>query len=274
MAEGIFMVVATSEKDTMGETVLLDRDTAVVTITVDQPEKRNAMDQDTREDLREAFRSVAMDDEIRSIVLRGAGEGSFIAGGDLESFAEFDLSDGLEYTSRYAQGLYNEIAAVPKPTIAAIDGHALGGGTEIALACDLRLATPNARIGLPEINLGIFPAGGGTQRLVSEVGLGKAKELIYTGEILEAKEAERIGLVNNVCEHDEFESAIRSLANELADKPPIALQLAKESLNRAVDHEAGLDFERVAGALAFATEDRSEGVQAFLDSRDPVFEGK
>jgi enoyl-CoA hydratase len=232
------------------------------------------MDRDTRDDLREAFRSAATEESVRSIVLRGAGEDAFIAGGDLDAFQEFDLSDGLEYTSRYAQGLYNEVATVPKPTIAAVDGDALGGGTEIALACDLRLATPNARFGLPEINLGILPAGGGTQRLVSEVGLGAAKEIIYTGNIIEAKEAERIGLVNHVYESNEFEAEVGSLAEEMATKPPIALRLAKESLNRAVDHEAGLDFERVAGALAFATEDRSEGVRAFLDGRDPEFEGE
>lgn len=258
----------------MGETVVLDRDQSVATITVNRPEKRNAMDQDTRDELREAFRSVATDESVRSIVLRGAGEGAFIAGGDLDAFQEFDLGDGLEYTSEYAQGLYNEIATVPKPTIAAVDGDALGGGTEIALACDLRLATPDARFGLPEINLGIFPAGGGTQRLVTEVGLGTAKELIYTGDIIEAREAERIGLVNHVHESAEFEAEVRSLAAEMADKPPIALRLAKESLNRAVDNEAGLDFERVAGALAFATEDRTEGIRAFLDGRDPDFEGK
>lgn len=258
----------------MAEHIRVEAADQVGTVTVDRPEKRNAMDRQTREELSEAFETLETDDEVRCVVLRGAGSNAFIAGGDLDSFAEFDLVDGLEYTSKYAQGLYNEVAGFPKPTIAAVDGPALGGGTEIALACDIRLATPDAKFGLPEVNVGIFPAGGGTQRLVDVVGMGTAKELIFTGKVIDATEAEDIGLVNHVHSEGVFDDEVKTLAGTLASKPPIALRLAKESLNRAVDHESGLDFERVAGALAFATEDRREGVDAFLNDRNPNFRGK
>jgi enoyl-CoA hydratase len=250
----------------MTSNVRFEREQSIATVTVDRPEKRNAMDNDTRSELRSVFETVDTDDTVRCVVLRGAGDSAFIVGGDIDSFSEFDLRDGLEYTSKYAQGLYNEIAEVSKPTIAAIDGYALGGGTEIALACDFRLATPDAKLGLPEIDIGIFPAGGGTQRLVDIVGLA--------GDVIDANEAERIGLVNYVYESENFGDEVQSLASQLTEKPPIALQLAKESLNRAVDHESGLDFERVAGALALATEDKSEGVEALLEGRDPKFQGK
>lgn len=155
----------------MADRILVDRGDGVATVTVNRSEKRNAMDVPTRKDLRAAFESVGEDDAVRAVVLRGAGDGSFIAGGDIDSFAEFDHMEGLEYATKYAQGLYNYVADLPKPTVAAVDGYALGGGTEIALACDIRLATEDAKFGLPEVSIGVLPAGGGTQRLTHIVGL-------------------------------------------------------------------------------------------------------
>lgn len=258
----------------MSDNVLLERDDSVATITVNRPEKRNAMDVPTRKSLRAAFEDVADLDAVRSVILRGAGDGSFIAGGDIEAFADFDGVEGLEYLTKHAQGLYNLVAEMPKPTVAAVDGHAYGGGTEIALACDIRLATEDARFGLPEVGLGILPAGGGTQRLAHVAGAGIAKELVMTGRTVDAAEAREIGLVNDVHPADEFEDQVDELARTLASKAPLAQRLAKEAIDNGLDLDSGLSFERVAGAFLFGTDDSAEGVSAFLDDRDPEFRGR
>ena len=258
----------------MSDNVLLEVDSGIATVTVNRPEKRNAMDVPTREELREVFETVAGDDDVRVIVLRGAGENSFISGADLSQTAEFDHMDGLEYVTRHAQGLYNYVADVPKPTIAAIDGYAFGGGTEIALACDIRVAQEGIKMGLTEQKVGVMPAGGGTQRLADVVGVGLAKELIFKGAVIDAEEADEIRLVNHVYGEDEFEEEVYTLAEEIAEKSPIALRMAKESINRGLDLEGGLDFERMAGAFLFGTDDQKEGAEAFLEDRDPEFSGR
>lgn len=257
----------------MAERVRVDTADRVATVTIDRPEKHNAMDVDTRERLREALDSAAADDDVRVIVLRGAGE-SFATGGDIADFAEFDRLDGLAYLTEHAQGLYNAVADLDAPTIAAVDGPALGGGLELAMACDVRLATPDARLGLPELGLGILPAGGGTQRLASLVGAGVARELILTGRIIDAAEAADVGLVNHVHPAPEFDDAVAEMAGRIAAKAPLAVALARESIDRGLDLEAGLDFERVAGAFLFGTADQREGARAFLEDRDPSFEGR
>ncbi|QFU84684.1 enoyl-CoA hydratase/isomerase family protein [Natronorubrum aibiense] len=257
----------------MADRVLLECRERIATITVNRPAKRNAMDVPTREDLRAAFEAAVDDADVRAIVLRGAGDGSFIAGGDIDSFTEFDLVDGLEYGAKHGQGLYNFVANVPKPTIAAVDGYALGGGTEIALACDIRLATPDAVFGLPEIELGIIPGGGGTQRLVHVVGAGIARELVLTGRLVDASEAAEIGLVNHVYSEGTFDDEVTKLATQLAAKAPIATRLAKDAIDRSLNIEQGLDFERVASALLFGTDDQKEGARAFLEGREPEYRG-
>lgn len=249
-------------------------ESGVATITVNRPEKRNAMDVPTRKELRKTFEQAARDDDVRVIVLRGAGENSYIAGADLSQTVEYDHMDGLEYVTEHAQGLYNYVAEVPKPTIAAIDGYAFGGGTEIALACDIRVAQNGIKMGLTETSVGVMPAGGGTQRLAQVVGVGVAKELIYRGKVLDAEEAADINLVNHVFEEEDFEANLAELAEEIAEKSPIALRMAKESINRGLDLEGGLDFERIAGAFLFGTDDQEEGARAFLEDRDPEFEGR
>lgn len=258
----------------MADQVLIDRDGAIATVTVNRPEKRNAMDIPTRKQLLAAFEEVSEDDDIRAVVLRGAGDGSFIAGGDIESFSKFDHMDGIEYAAKYAQGLYNYVADLPKPTIAAVDGYALGGGTEIALACDIRLATEDAKFGLPEVNIGVIPAGGGTQRLAQVVGAGIASELILTGRIIDAEEANEIGLANHIYPESEFGDEVASMAETLASKAPVAQRLAKESISRSLDIDAGLDYERLAGAFLFGTDDQKEGADAFLEDREPKYEGR
>lgn len=258
----------------MGENVDVRTVGRVATVTVNRPEKRNAMDIETRQQLRCAFEEVVAERDVRVVVLRGEGDEVFVSGGDIESFADFDHVDGLEYLTDHAQGLYNYIASVPKPTIAAVDGHALGGGMEIAMACDVRLATTNSRFGLPECSLGIIPAGGGTQRLASIVGAGVAKELVLGGRIIDAEEAANIGLVNHVHPPEEFDEAVSAMADRFANKAPLASRLAKESINTGLDLDHGLDFERIAGAYLFATDDQKEGAQAFLQDRNPEFRGR
>jgi len=258
----------------MSDYVVIDRENSVATVTVNRPEKRNAMDLPTWKDLRASFEDVADDDSIRTIVLRGAGDGAFIAGGDIDSFSEFDHMEAMEYVTKHAQGLYNYVANLPKPTIAAVDGPALGGGTEISLACDIRLASEDALFGLPEVSIGILPAGGGTQRLVQAIGTGMAKELVLTGRVVKADEAAEIGLANHVYSAKEFDDEVTAMAERLTDQAPVAQRMAKEAMNRGLNEEAGLDFERVAGSFLFNTEDREEGIAALLEDRDADYKGR
>jgi enoyl-CoA hydratase len=258
----------------MSDRVVVDREDSIATVTVNRPEKRNAMDIPTRKELRAAFEDVADDDEVRAVVLRGAGDGAFIAGGDIDSFSEFDHMEAMEYVTKHAQGLYNYVANLPKPTIAAVDGPALGGGTEISLACDIRLASEDALFGLPEVTIGVLPAGGGTQRLQQAVGTGMAKELVLTGRIVKADEAEDIGLANHVYPAEEFEDEVDAMAEQLTSQAPVAQRMAKEAMNRGLNEEAGLDFERVAGSFLFSTEDREEGIEAFLEDREAEYRGR
>ncbi|MFB6311613.1 MAG: enoyl-CoA hydratase/isomerase family protein [Salinirussus sp.] len=258
----------------MYDNVIVDRDGKIATVTVDRPEKRNAMDIPTRKELRGAFEDVVDDDAIRVIVLRGAGEGNFIAGGDIQSFAEHTMLSAMEYIDTHAQGLYNYVANVPKPVIAGIDGHAFGGGLEISCAADVRVAQTGVKMGLTEVGLGILPAGGGTQRLTELVGASIAKDMILTGKAISAERAKEIGLVNYLHDEDGFEEGLYDVADEIADNAPIALKFAKASVNRAMNLEPGLDFERAAGTVVFGTEDKQEGAEAFLEDRDPEFEGR
>lgn len=259
----------------MGDNIALDIDGKVATVSVDRPEKRNAMDISTRKELRSAFEQVANDDSVLVIVLRGKGDGIYISGGDLNHFSEFNQMEGFEYVTEYAQGLYNYVADIPKPTIAAIDGPALGGGMEISLACDIRIATDDAKFGLPEVKFGVFPAAGGTQRLPKIVGAGVAKELILTGRIISASEAAELNLVNHVYQdNSEFEENVYEMADKIASRAPVAVQMAKKSINNGLNLDQGLEFERVAGGFVFGTEDQTEGAKAFLENREPNFKGK
>lgn len=257
----------------MADRVSLDVADGIATLIVDNPEKGNAMDEPTRHALRDRVETVGADDDVRVIVLRGAGD-AYLTGGDIETFAEYDQLDALDYLTEYAQGLYNEVADLEKPTIAAIDGYAFGGGLEISLACDLRVATPDATIGLPEVGLGIIPGGGGTQRLAHVAGAGVAKDLIFTGRAVDAEEAAALGILNRVYDADAFDESVAELAQTIASNAPVALRLAKQSINRGLDAEAGLDFERIACAFLFGTADKQEGAEAFLEDREPAFEGR
>jgi enoyl-CoA hydratase len=249
-------------------TVLVDRQGAVVLLTIDRQDALNALNVETLTELRDRLRELAADDSAQVVVLTGAGERAFVAGADIKYMSGLDSGEarGWGALGHEAASLLEEM---PKPTIAAINGFALGGGCELALGCDLRYASSNARLGQPEIDLGIVPGWGGTQRLARVCGLGVAKELILTGRPVDAEEALRIGLVNAIAD-PVLEHALE-VAAKLAAKSPLALRVAKRLLNLSPD---ALEREAEEFGDLFATADAKEGLSAFAEKRAPRFVGK
>ena len=256
------------------ETILVERRDGVAIITINRPEKRNALNIQTRAEGAAVLDELRADDSVRVVVLTGAGDKAFIAGADIAEFAERSALQQREVM--LDRSLFNAIDGFPKPIIAMVNGYCLGGGCEVALACDLRVASDKASFGQPEINLGIIPGGGGTQRLTRLVGEGKAMEMILTGEIINADTALAIGLVNHVVPADQLETKTMEIANRMAEKSPIALRLAKESVKLASrsNLDEGLRREVDLFALCFSSEDKNEGVNAFLEKRKPEFKGR
>jgi len=253
--------------------VHVERDRAVAIVTVDRPESLNALDVATLTALRDTLRELADDAGVRAIVLTGAGDKAFVAGADIKYMS------GLGPAEAKGWGALGHEAALlletmPRPTIAAVNGFALGGGCELALACDIRYASSRAKLGQPEINLGIVPGWGGTQRLARVCGIGVAKELIFTGRTVDAEEALRIGLVNAIAD-PVLERALET-ARELAAKSTLALSLAKRlcNLTLGVDHAGSLDVEADEFGALFASEDAREGLTAFVEKRPPTFSGR
>jgi enoyl-CoA hydratase len=256
------------------ETLLLSIEERIATITINRPEKRNALNAVVRRELVEALDALRDEPEVRVVVLTGAGDKAFIAGADIGEFAERTPLE--QRAAMEGRRVFDELAAYPKPTIAMINGFALGGGCEVALACDLRIAARSARLGQPEIKLGILPGGGGTQRLPRLVGFGRAMRLILTGDLIGAEEAERIGLVDMVVDDAELVARTREVAGTLAGYSPVALKLAKAAVRATLEMplSAGLAFERELFVTAFSSEDRVEGIRAFLEKRSPEFRGR
>ncbi|HEX2505611.1 MAG TPA: enoyl-CoA hydratase-related protein [Gaiellaceae bacterium] len=253
----------------------LERRDGAAILTVDRPEALNALDLETLRSLHERLRELAEDTEARVVVLTGAGDRAFIAGADIKYMQALGVLEAREWGELgHACGRLLETMA--KPTIAAVNGYALGGGCELALACDLRFASATAKLGQPEINVGILPGWGGTQRLARVAGLGFARELILTGRTVDAAEAERRGLVNAVCEPGELLEKTLETARLLASKSPVALAYAKEAANLALQgsHEDNLTQEATLFAMLFATEDQKEGMAAFAEKREPKFTGR
>jgi enoyl-CoA hydratase len=256
------------------ETLLLERRERVAIITINRPDKRNALNIKTREEGAALLDELRSDDSIGVVVFTGAGDKAFIAGADIAEFAGRTAIMQRDVMTRAS--LFTAIDTFPKPVIAMINGYCLGGGCELALACDLRIASETASFGQPEINLGIIPGGGGTQRLTRLVGEGKAMEMILTGEIIDAKTAFAIGLVNHVVPADQLVAKTMEIANRIAGKGPVALKLAKEAVKTASRSllDEGLRREVDLFALCFSTEDKDEGVKAFLEKRKPNFKGR
>lgn len=246
----------------------------IATVTINRPEVLNALDRVTLRELDDVVAALGQDENIRCTIITGAGERAFVAGADIRALHALGRDGALDLMA-YGQAVFDRLAASPKPTIAAINGFALGGGLELAMACDLRIIADTARLGQPEITLGSIPGWGGTQRLPRLVGMGRARELILTGRIISADEAERIGLVTRVVHADALMAEARALAAHLADLSPIALGLAKETLSSAdIAFAEGLRIERENVARSFATDDQREGTAAFLEKRQPVFRGR
>ncbi len=256
------------------ETILVEKNEGVATITINRPDKLNALNTKVHEEGVAALDELRTDDEVRVVIFTGAGEKSFIAGADISEFA--GQTPVTQRTVFQQRTLFNSVDTFPKPVIAMINGFCLGGGCELALACDIRIAGENAKLGQPEINLGIIPGGGGTQRLTRLVGEGMAMEMILTGDMLDAETAFDLGLVNHVYPPEELKENTMKLAAKIASKSPIALQMAKEAVKTASrsNLDEGLKREIDLFAITFSSEDKEEGVAAFLEKRKPEFKGR
>jgi enoyl-CoA hydratase len=258
----------------MAENVLLERRGRIALITINRPDKLNALNIATRKELADTLDELRNDEEIRVVVITGAGEKAFVAGADINEFA--GRTAVQQRAVMKARNVFISAEDFPKPLIAMINGFCLGGGCELALSCDIRIASDRAKFGQPEINLGIIPGGGGTQRMTRLIGEGKAMQLVLTGEMIDAQEAYRLGLVNEVHPAAELEAKTMEMADKIAEKSPIALAMAKTSVKNAARTalREGLDREIDLFALCFSSEDKEEGVRAFLEKRKPEFKGK
>ena len=256
------------------ETITVEkRDSGVAVLTINRPDKLNALNKQVHSEGVAALDELKRDASVRVLVITGAGEKSFIAGADISEF-----SGQTPVTQRnlfHERTFFNSIDTFPKPTIAMVNGFCLGGGNELALACDLRVCSENAKFSQPEINLGIMPGGGGTQRLTRLIGEGRAMEIMLTGDMIDAETALKFGLVNYVHPSAELEAKTMELAEKIATKAPIALQLSKEAVKFAArsNLDEGLRREVDLFAICFSTEDKKEGVSAFLEKRKPEFKG-
>jgi len=255
-------------------TIILTQEGDVCVLTLNRPEAMNALSDELIRELGQAIDQIAQDDQIRVLIITG-GSKVFAAGGDIKAMLAFGPEQAKEYLSPVHR-VFNQISELSKPTIAAICGFALGGGVELTLACDFRIASENSKFGFPEINLGIFPAAGGSQRLPRMVGMAKAKELMFTGDTIDAAQALAIGLVNQVVPKEQVIEKAMALAGKLAVKPPLTLKSLKESMHNVfnMDITMGLETEIDKFCSLFATDDQKEGMTAFIEKRKPDFKGK
>jgi len=257
------------------QNIKFEKQGAIATVTVNRPDKLNALNMQTMDELRQAFTAIRDDREVRVAILTGAGEKAFVAGADIAELNRQDAVQAKEYTHR-GQAVLNLMENLGKPVIAAINGFALGGGCEIALACSFRLASENAKLGQPEVKLGIIPGYGGTQRLPRLVGKGLANQLLLTGEMISAQEALRIGLVNEVVPQQELLPRCQAIAQKIIANAPLAVQYCLEAVNHGCEMPLaeGLFLEATLFAVSCATEDKKEGTGAFLEKRAAKFQGK
>ena len=256
------------------ETILVEQRGSIAIIRLNRPEKLNAMNGKLKEEVAHALGDLERNDAVRVGVITGVGDKAFVAGADINEFAgKKPIDQWLAYGHA---ALYNVVDRFPKPLIAMINGYCLGGGCELAMACDIRIASDKASLGQPEINIGIIPGGGGSQRLPRLVGLGKALELILTGDRIDAATAKEIGLVDAVVPHAELEKRTLELAEKIASKSPVAVRLAKAAVkaSAAMPLDQGLRYEQSLFSVVFSTEDKEEGVRAFQEKRPARWKGR
>ncbi|HET6980483.1 MAG TPA: enoyl-CoA hydratase-related protein [Myxococcaceae bacterium] len=255
--------------------VRLEVEGPFATVTVDRPKSLNALDTRTLQELEKIAGDLALRSDVRGVVVTGAGEKAFVAGADIAEMNGMD-ADRARHFGALGQRVMDAISALPFPVVAAVNGFALGGGCELALACDFIYASENARFGLPEVSLGVLPGFGGTQRLTRLVGRARAKELIFTGDMLDAAKAKEIGLVLDVLPLPKLLGHARAALERVAKKGPLAVRRAKEAIDRGADLDLadGLEIERQLFSDLFNSADRAEGMKAFLEKRPPVFTGR
>jgi len=257
------------------ENILYSKEDRIAIIRLNRPDRLNALNKKLMGELEDAIDKIAADDEIRAVMITG-DERSFAAGADIKEIKEIeDAAKAFDFAKGVGR-VYNKIENLEKPTVAVICGYALGGGCELILACDLRIASPDAKFGLPEINLGLLPGGGGTQRLLRLIGVTKAKELLYLGEQIGAEEALKIGLINRIYPKESIFEEGKKLTKKLANQAPVALRLIKSLVNTGInlDLKGALENELKAFSILFSTEDKVEGINAFLEKRKAEFKGR
>ncbi len=256
--------------------IIYEKEEPFAILTFNRPKVRNALNSLTIVEAIDAVKSTEEDDSIRVLIITGAGDRAFVSGADINELRERNSLTELEEKAGRRKVLTRRLETISKPTIAAINGFATGGGLELAMACSIRIASENARVGLPEINLGIMPGNGGTQRLPRLVSKGYAMEMILTGDLIDAQEAHRIGLINHVVPQSELMDKAKEIARKIASKSSLAVKVAKDAINTGMNMglTEGLDYEAKLFAILCGSEDKNEGVSAFLEKRKPSFKGR
>lgn len=258
----------------MYNNIILEKENNIALIKINRPKALNALNSETLKELENIIDELNKDESVRVLILTGEGK-AFVAGADISEMRSLNAIEAREF-GQLGNKVFRKLELIDKPTIVAINGFALGGGCELAMAGDIRIASAKAKFGQPEVGLGIIPGFGGTQRLSRIVGIGMAKQLIFTGELIDANEALRIGLVNKIVEGEELLDAAKSMAEKIVSNAPVALKLAKASINKGLqtDIDTALSYEAEAFGLCFSTEDQKEGMSAFLEKRDKCFKNR
>ncbi|MBP1765602.1 MAG: Crotonyl-CoA hydratase [Firmicutes bacterium] len=255
--------------------LLIAEENGIAVVTINRPKALNALNSDVLDDLSAAFDELAVQDSVKVVILTGGGDKAFVAGADITQMKDMNVLEGKLFAEK-GQGVFTKIEQFVKPVIAAVHGFALGGGCEIAMACDVRIASDAAKFGQPEVGLGIVPGFGGTQRLARLVGRGMAKLLIYTADIIDAQEALRVGLVQKVVAPDVLLEEAKAIAGRIVKKSSVAVNLAKDAINRGMEMDIpnAMQYEAYIFGTCFASEDQKEGMTAFVEKRKPAFSGK
>lgn len=259
----------------MFKTIIFEKEDNIGILTINRPDKLNAISNELIKELNDLLDDIENDENLRALVITGEGDKAFVAGADIKELVDRDAKNGFR-VSKERQSVFSRIENLHIPTIAAVNGYALGGGLELALACSIRICSEEAQFGAPEVKLGIIPGDGGTQRLPRLVGLGRAMEMIITGDFIDSQEAYRIGLVNRIVPHKDLMDMTMELAHKIASRPPLAIRFAKEAVLRGSESglSVGFSLESYLHALSCTTDDKKEGVSAFLEKRKGDFKGK